>query len=92
MKLWSVYKKESYLFLKSGVATVEADVQKLRIDSKYSVPISVGEVKGEHKMEDKHAILCDLMKLACFSEDIIDGSDYKGVLGIHVVGKYITQK
>ena len=42
------------------------------VDSKFDYPISVGEVKGEDRNEDKHALLCDLMKIACFSKEAID--------------------
>lgn len=55
------------------------------VDSKFDYSISVGEVKGEDKNKDTHALLCDLMKIAYFSKEAIDEASFKGILGIHVV-------
>ena len=56
------------------------------IDSKFDYPISVGEMKGKDRNEDTHALLCDLMKIACFSKEAVDEASFKGILGIHVIG------
>lgn len=55
------------------------------VDSKFDYSISVGEVKGEDKNKDTHALLCDLMKITYFSKEAIDEASFKGILGIYVV-------
>jgi hypothetical protein len=63
-------------------------------NSQFKNIVCVCEVKGEDWTKDRHATLCDLIRIECFSKDAIDTcSNYGvlGILGIHVVGKYLVQ-
>lgn len=60
------------------------------VDTQFENIICVGEVKGEDKISDNHATLCDLMKIGCFSKEAIDAYSNYGILGIHVVGNYLV--
>lgn len=55
-------------------------------DLKLDTILSVGEAKGEDKINDTHATLCDLVKIACFCKNVVDKEYLNSVLGIHVVG------
>lgn len=41
-------------------------------DLKFESIIAIGEAKGEDKIKDTYAVLCDLMKIACFSKNPIE--------------------
>jgi hypothetical protein len=49
-------------------------------DSKFDSVLSVGEAKkGVDRINDTHAVLCDLIKIACFSKNAIDNKSLKAV-------------
>jgi hypothetical protein len=52
--------------------------------------LCVCEIKGADRINDSHAVLCDLIRIGCFSKDAIDIYSNQGVLGIHVVGRYFS--
>ncbi|KAK4514143.1 uncharacterized protein ATC70_006153 [Mucor velutinosus] len=60
------------------------------IDASLYEPVCVGEIKGEDKRHDTHALAYDLLKMAAFSKEAIDGNEYLGILGVHVIGFQFT--
>lgn len=55
-------------------------------NSQFKNIVRVGEMKGEDRNSDSHAVLCDPIKIGRFSKDAIDSHSNNGVLSIHVAG------
>ncbi|KAG1085726.1 hypothetical protein G6F42_021274 [Rhizopus arrhizus] len=60
------------------------------VNSYYSGPCVVGDIKGCDRQEDSHDCLVDLIRIGMVSADSINKNEYDGVIGVHVVGLQVT--
>jgi hypothetical protein len=58
-------------------------------NTKFHGPSCVGEIKGEDHINDNYMSIVDIIRIGLISKASIDGNYNKGILGAHVVGKFL---